>query len=132
MKDEFGQLIVRRRLLGKVPLQSDASAKVWIPGGVPIVLRLPDSTLSKKLSLPRLQREEMSFYPGEYSHQSFKAQFFDALCGQCHGAVSGQQLDVAVRPDIMSQASSIVAKGVGPADLSGPPAGRGMLEPLPP
>jgi len=132
MMDEFGQLVVRRRKLGTVPLQADGSAKFWIPGGAPMVLSLPDTTLSKKLGLPRLQREEMSFYPGEYSHQSFKAGFFDALCGQCHGAVSGQQLDIAVRPDIMSQASNIAAKEVGPTNLSGPPAGRGPILPPPP
>ena len=69
MSDPFGKVYVRRRLLGSVPIETDGSAKFTIPGGVPIVLRLPDTKLSKEKNLPRVQREQFVFYPGEYSHQ---------------------------------------------------------------
>lgn len=125
--DEFGQLYVRRRLLGTVPLYADNSAKFKLPGGVPIVLSLGPSDQSKAAPLPRTQREAMSFYPGEYSHQSFQAKFFNGLCGQCHGATTGKQVDVAVRPDIITGASQIQARDQFPTDLNKAPGSRGPI-----
>ncbi|HSQ64511.1 MAG TPA: hypothetical protein VLM85_14910, partial [Polyangiaceae bacterium] len=79
--DDYGQVYVRRRKLGTVSLQPDKSTIFEIPGGVPIVLKAPETTVSKQLGLPRYQKEEMSFYPGEYSHQSFRKELFNSLCG---------------------------------------------------
>ncbi len=70
------------------------------------MLQLPDTTLSRERNLPRFQREAMVFAPGESSHQSFRAEFFDALCGQCHGSLSGRPLDIALKPDFVTQASA--------------------------
>ena len=78
-----------RRKLGTVDLEDDKSTYFSIPGGVPIVLHLPDTSVSQAAGYPRWQHEEMTFYPGERSHQSFQATFFNGLCGLCHGAVSG-------------------------------------------
>lgn len=121
--DDFGQVYVRRRLLGTVPIESDHSAKFTIPGGVPIVLQVPETATSKG-QLPRVQREEMSFYPGEYTHQSFRRQFFSGLCAQCHNSISGRALDVAVQPDMLTQASNIIARSTASHDLNAPPASR--------
>jgi hypothetical protein len=110
----------------------DGSTKFKIPGGVPIVLSLPSTPASMMGNYPRIQREAMSFYPGEYVHQSFQGQFFNSLCGQCHGAVSGKAIDVAVRPDIMTQASQILARDSSPADLNKGPGSRGMIVGPPP
>ena len=63
--DAFGQVFVRRRLLGAVPIQDDGSAKFRIPGGVPFLFRLPDTPRSRAGALPRIQREAMAFAPGE-------------------------------------------------------------------
>lgn len=116
--DAFGSVYVRRRILGTVPTKADRSARFLMPGGLPIVMKLPDTKLSRERNLPRWQREEMVFGPGEYAHQSFPERFFDALCGHCHGATSGKAIDVALDPDFVTQASATVPRNE-PATLIG-------------
>ncbi len=125
--DPFGKVFVSRRLIGAVPLAKDGSAHFQIPGGVPFVLHVPDTELSKQNNLPRFQREEMMFAPGEYVHQSFKRQFFDGLCANCHASISGHGLDTALKPDMLSQASSTLARDLAPVQLNLPPSARGSL-----
>jgi hypothetical protein len=126
-KDAFGSVYVRRRLLGTAALEADASVKIRLPCGVPFVLQLPDTKLSKARSLPRIQREEMVFAPGEYLHQSFRAELFGTLCGQCHGSISGRAIDAALNPDFVTQASSTLSRFQAPFDMSGPPSSRGPI-----
>jgi hypothetical protein len=123
-KDAYGSVYVRRRLLGSNTLLTDGSTHVKLPGGVPIVLHLPDTALSKMGSFPRWQREEIEFSPGETLNQSFPRTFFSNVCGQCHGSVSGQQVDVAVQPDILTQASVVAARGAPTAALGLTPGSR--------
>jgi len=120
-----GSVYVRRRILGPVLLGSDGSTHVLLPGGVPIVLKLADTPESTSMKLPRFQREEMEFAPGEVVNQSFTRGFFNTLCAQCHAATTGHQIDVAVNPDILTQASMVSSRGAGAVDLSGPPGKRG-------
>ena len=125
-KDNFGQVYVRRRKLGTVNLQSDASTYFSIPGGLPIVLDFPNTALSQASNLPRWQREAMTFYPGERSHQSFQATFFNGLCALCHGSISGKPVDAALNPDLLTQASQVAAAGhTGDNNLFIPPSARG-------
>ena len=130
--DAFGRVYVRRRSLGPVALKEDGSTRFSVPGGLPIVLKLPDTKLSAERKLPRFQRESMVFSPGEFSHQSFRAEFFDALCGQCHGSLSGRQVDVALKPDFVTQASATLSRGAAPFALNKPPGERGPIEGPPP
>ncbi len=124
--DPYGQVCVHRRLLGSVPVLADGSAHFKIPGGVPILLHLgSDAESGPPMSLPRWQREAMSFSPGEHAHQAFPAVFFDGLCSGCHGAISGHAVDAALRPDFLTQASKVLAVGGTVADFSGPPSSRG-------
>ena len=122
--DAYGSVYVRRRLIGTAQPLSDSSAHVTLPGGVPIVLHLPDTALSMKESLPRWQREEIEFSPGETLNQMLPRALFSSVCGQCHGSVSGQQVDVAVQPDILTQASIVLARGTTPAALGLTPGSR--------
>jgi hypothetical protein len=124
-KDSYGQVYVRRRLLGSVPLLSDESTHFQVPGGVPLLIHLPDTDLSRKNGYPRWQRETISFAPGEYAHQSFTSGFFNNLCGQCHGSISGQQVDVAVNPDILTQASMVDSTSASALNLNLAPGARG-------
>ncbi len=130
--DAFGRVYVRRRLLGTVPLEEDGSAKFAIPGGLPIVLELPETKLQQERGLPRFQRESMVFAPGEYVHQSFKQQFFGALCGSCHGSVSGRAVDAALQPDFITQASATKARFTPAFPLTKPPNERGAAQGPPP
>ncbi len=122
--DPFGQVYVRRRLLGHVPLQQDGSTHFVTYGGLPLVLGLPSTPISTSSHLPRFQREEMQFAPGEYARQSFPRQFFDNLCGLCHGAISGHAVDNAVAPDILTQASDTQSHGESPVELRVPASKR--------
>jgi hypothetical protein len=126
--DAFGRVYVRRRLLGGVPVEKDGSMKFNLPGGLPIVMKLADTKLSGEKKLPRFQRESMVFAPGEYVHQSFKGEFFDALCGQCHGSISGRSTDVALKPDFVTQASATLSRDKPPFVLNKPPGARGAIE----
>lgn len=132
VSDSFGKVYVKRRKLGAVPVQEDGSAHFTVPGGLPILLGLPASKLSNERKLPRFQREQMVFAPGEYSHQSFKPQFFDGLCGQCHGSISGRALDSGLKPDMLTQASEVIAKGTAATNLNQAPGARGKVEGPPP
>jgi hypothetical protein len=123
-KDTFGSVWVKRRLLGTVTAASDASAHVTLPGGLPLVIHLPDTPLSTARKLPRWQREEVEYSPGEVENQVFPNQFFSGLCGQCHGAVSGRPVDVAVQPDMLSQASNVASRTASPQNLDIAPGMR--------
>jgi hypothetical protein len=129
--DSFGQVCVRRRIVGAVPVLSDGSAHFRIPGGLPIMLHLADDQESKQTNAPRWQREEMTFVPGEYTHQSFRGKFFNGLCANCHGAISGHQVDVALNPDFLTEASDVLAASTPAQDLTGGPSTRGQIEGAP-
>jgi hypothetical protein len=126
--DQYGAMYVRRRSLGNVPLASDGSAHVVIPGGLPIILHLPDTSLSGKNGWPRWQREEMTFAPGEVVHQSFRGALFNGLCGQCHGSISGQSVDIGLVPDMITQASQTLSHDAPATQLDLPPGSRGQPE----
>lgn len=126
VKDAFGQVYVSRRLLGHVPIDGDGSAHFQVPGGLPFSFGLPDTQMSQQGKWPRQQRETLQFSPGEYSHQSFRREFFNGLCANCHGAISGHQIDVAVLPDILSQASQVQARDEAPTNLNLAPGQRGQ------
>ncbi len=119
--DAFGSFYARRRKLGTMPVERDGSARMLIPGGVPIVLR-GGFALGGTGVADHFQKESMQFYPGEFVNQGFQVGFFNGLCGGCHGAVSGYETDLSVQPDILTQASLVIARSSGakPANLTGP------------
>jgi hypothetical protein len=125
--DSFGSVYVRRRVVGNVPLLADGSAHFAIPGGLPMVLHLGDDSESQAMSLPRWQREEMTFVPGEQVHQAFPSQFFNNLCAGCHNSIPGQVVDFALGPDFLTQASNVAAVTQPAVDLTGPPSQRGQV-----
>lgn len=116
--DTYGKVYVRRRKRGTVGVQGDGSAHFRIPGGMPMVLHLATTNESAKLNLPRWQREEMTFVPGEFAHQGFPSIFFNNLCGGCHDSISGRPTDAAFAPDFLTQASQVVATQLLPIDLT--------------
>jgi len=122
--DAYGSVFAHRRLLGSVGLLGDNSARLVVPGGVPLILR-GSFTVDGAAGAARFQREEMQFYPGEYSHQGFQQTFFNGLCGGCHGSVSGHEVDLAVQPDILTQASRVQARDIVGAVIGAVPGSRG-------
>jgi hypothetical protein len=130
--DPLGRFYADRQLRGWVPLEADGSAYFRIHGGMAMQL-LPTDAAGAPLSFgpdaplsnagtpytgQMLQRETMQFYPGENSRQSMPRGFFNALCGGCHGSISGREVDVAADIDILTSASpNIDAIGTDPIDL---------------
>lgn len=124
-KDQYGQLYVRRRLLGTLQIFDDGSSRVQIPGGMPIVLSLKIKLAGDSGPTEHFQREEMQFYPGESVRQSFRRDLFDGVCGLCHGSVSGLESHVATNPDILTQASNVAARTAAPTLLMTPGNDKG-------
>ncbi len=108
-EDDFGRVYVRRRQLSPVALASDGSARVRVPGGMPITYRAEVELAGDAGPEARYVREQFQFYPGEEVRQGFPRGLFNGLCGGCHGSVSGQELDVAANPDVLTSASSVSA-----------------------
>jgi hypothetical protein len=124
--DAYGPVYARRRSLGTLNIYDDGSAAVALPGGLPIVLA-GIFALDGGGPAHHFQREEMQFYPGEYAHQSFPLQFFNGFCGGCHGSLSGYENDIAVQPDILTQASRVRARSSAPSVMVDPPGQRGSV-----
>lgn len=116
IKDDFGEFYQELRELGGSELKEDGSLRVRLPGGVPVVLELGDSS-SEAIRFGQnapfegtmRQREEMQFYPGERAKQSMPRRLFNGVCAGCHGSVSGRELDIAVDVDVLTSASRTLA-----------------------
>lgn len=115
--DAFGEYYLRRRRLGVPEVYSDGSASILINGGVPITLAVTTELASDTSPRLHFQRESMQFYPGEDAHQAFRREFFNGLCGGCHGSVSGLESHIATNPDILTRASDVLAKQRPATDL---------------
>jgi hypothetical protein len=59
----------------------------------------------------------MQFYPGEHVHQSFRRSLFNGLCAGCHGSITGAELDIAVKIDVLTSASMTDARDAPASDL---------------
>jgi hypothetical protein len=116
ISDQLGQFYQELRSLGRVPLAEDGSARVQLPGGMPITIALLDRD-DKPLSFgprdpftgPMRQREEMQYYPGEHIKQSMPRRLFNGVCAGCHGSISGRELDAVVDVDVLTGASQTLA-----------------------
>lgn len=120
VNDAFGSVYARRRLIGVINPLKDGSARVQIPGGMPIVLAPTIALEGDSEAQRHFQREEMQFYPGEWAKQGFRRDLFDGLCGGCHGSVSGLEKEVAINPDILTSASAVLAADAEPSSVLKP------------
>lgn len=117
VNDAFGQVYVRRRLLGTASPFADGSARIRVPGGAPLVFAPLVQLAADSGPVRHHQLEQVQFYPGERANQSFQPSLFNGVCAGCHGALSGEDADISVNPDILTQASQVAAKGRSPSDL---------------
>ena len=61
--------------------------------------------------------EEHQLGPGEHISMGVSEKLFDAVCGGCHGSVSGKELDIAVTPDALTGASASASAGEDPKTI---------------
>ena len=99
-----------RRELGTVPLADDGSARVTLPSKTGVILQLRTGG-----TVVATMTEEHQLGPGESVSMGVSEELFDAVCGGCHGSVSGSELDVQVTPDALTGASrSLSTSAVSP------------------
>jgi len=58
--------------------------------------------------------EEHQLGPGESISLGIREELFDAVCGGCHGSISGSELDVVVTPDALTGASASLSQHAAP------------------
>jgi hypothetical protein len=61
--------------------------------------------------------EEHQLGPGEEISMGISQTLFDAVCGGCHGSVTGHELDIAVTPDALTGASQSLSAGSAPTPV---------------
>jgi len=102
-----------RTLLGKADLRSDGSVRVSLPSGRGVILELQDGNGNPIVTMT----EEHQLGPGERISMGIKESLFDAVCGGCHGSISGRELDVAPTPDALTGASTSLSQNANPVSL---------------
>jgi hypothetical protein len=109
-----GDIYQERELIGTAPLAEDGSARIRIPSRKGLILELQDGDGSPIVTM----REEHQLGPGENITFGIVDELFDAVCGGCHGTVSGREIDVFVTPDALTGASQSLSKDAPAATLS--------------
>ncbi len=112
-----------RTMLGRAELASDGSARIRVPSGTGVVLSLQDGNGN---TIVRMS-EEHQLGPGESISLGIRetitnaagenVRLFDAVCGGCHGSVSGRELDVLVTPDALTGASQSLSQNSDPTTI---------------
>ncbi len=105
-----------RKTLGSAPLASDGSVQLRLPALTPVVYELQDASGKALFTMT----EEDQLGPGEYISRGVPQQFFNSVCAGCHGSVSGRELDVAINPDALTQASISLSRDPSKAVSIGP------------
>jgi hypothetical protein len=101
--------------VGKLTLESDGSAKVKLPAGLPVRWQLLDGNGAVLFTL----REEFMLGAGERVNLAVPRKLFNGTCGGCHSAKDGSDLETAIIPDALTSASISASSTKDPADLTG-------------
>ena len=87
--------------------------RVKLPSGTGVVLELQDGNGTPIITMG----EEHQLGPGEEISMGISQTLFDAVCGGCHGSVSGKELDIGVSPDALTGASQSASVGATAASI---------------
>jgi hypothetical protein len=109
-----GDIYEDRTYLGRAELLDDGSVKVRVPVGDGVIIELQDADGNPVTTMT----EEHQVGPGERITFGIVEPLFDAVCGGCHGTVSGREIDVFVTPDVLTGASQSLALDRDPSGLS--------------
>jgi hypothetical protein len=102
-----------RKLLGMANLESDGSLKVALPAGKAVILELADASGKAVFTMS----EEHQMGVGEVITPGVPRKLFNAVCGGCHGSITGKELDVAVSVDALTGASVSLSRDLEPKAL---------------
>ena len=105
-----GGIYESRQPIGRVPLAEDGSLRMRVPAQTGVVLRLVDANGATVVTM----EEEHQFGPGETISMGVSEALFDAVCGGCHGSISGSELDVSITPDALTGASRSLSSSQAP------------------
>lgn len=108
-----GGIFQSRQSLGSANLAKDGSVRVSVPAGQGVILELQDSSGKPLVTMG----EEHQLGPGEVISLGIRRELFNAVCGGCHGSISGSELDVVVTPDALTGASESLSKTVSPVQI---------------
>lgn len=110
-----------RRVLGEFAATPDRSVYVRLPAGVPFYIQALDHTRSSTSTF----NQWFWVLPGEKLKQVTRREVWNTRCGGCHGSRSGVPGDTVSTPDVLSEASRVVANydPVTRSDLSPIPFG---------
>lgn len=108
-----GGIFEQRELLGRAELARDGSVRARVPAGTGLILELQDADGT----VIETMREEHQVGPGEVINIGVSESLFDAVCGGCHGTVSGRELDATITPDVLTGASESLSAGTQPAEF---------------
>jgi hypothetical protein len=107
------QTYTSRRLVGSAPLMSDHSLLALVPAGEPLILEVDDAKGNALFTMT----EEHQVTAGEYVTPGPPRAVFNAICGGCHGSLSGSELDIAASADALTGASVSLSRGTIPQQL---------------
>ena len=109
--------------IGVAFCESDGSVRIRVPAGVGVVLSLQNESGTTLVKMS----EEHQLGPGEVISLGIReritnaggqeVRLFDAVCGGCHGSVSGSELDVIVSPDALTGASASLSQTASPMQV---------------
>ncbi|HEU4728857.1 MAG TPA: hypothetical protein VFT22_13230 [Kofleriaceae bacterium] len=102
-----------RQLLGTAPLADDGSVRFQVPSQAGVVLELQDENHASVVKMT----EEHQLGPGEQISMGIVEPLFNAVCGGCHGSISGHEVDVQVTPDALTGASASQSANANPISI---------------
>jgi hypothetical protein len=102
-----------RSMIGEAALADDGSVKIRVPSGTGIVFELRDDQHHPIVTMG----EEHQLGPGEQISMGISQKLFDAVCGGCHGSVTGHELDISVTADALTGASQSLSAAAVPTAL---------------
>jgi hypothetical protein len=112
-RGNLGDIYQDPELIGTAELEDDGSVRERVPSGRGVILELQDDGGNPLVTM----REEHQLGPGENITFGIVQPLFDAVCGGCHGTVSGREIDVFVTPDALTGASRSLSVDQDPTNL---------------
>jgi hypothetical protein len=111
-----------RRVLAEFAATDDRSMYVELPAGVPFYVQAVDNTGASTITF----NQWFFALPGEKLKQVTRREVWNQRCGACHGSVSGVAGDTVAKPDILSEASRVIANYDVATDTDKAPVPHGI------